>query len=392
MGFAGAYTAQAADPSAIFHNAAGIAFLKGRQLYLGGTLIAPKFDFTGDDPFPGAGVQETSAIGLILPPAAYYTQRFSETVVFGIGFNVPFGLRTEWANPDGFTGRFVSQVAELNAYSINPTIAFQLADRLAVGGGVDVRLSTVELRRRAAVINPFTQRVADAAQVRLRSDSSTAIGFNVGLLAKPSESLAIGAAYRHKVNQEYTGTASFQPLATGNAQLDALLATRLPTGNVPLTTAIEFPAIASLGVSYAWGDWTVEADVNWYQWSSFDNLILRFESNPELNQVLEQHYDDVFQYRVGLERVVNDAWTVRGGYFFDTSPSPPESLSPILPDADRQGIALGATWRQGRFRVDLANWLVLFKERSTGGASRSRFDGTYKSFAETFGVSIGYSF
>ena len=41
MGFAGAFTAQANDPCAIFHNAAGIAFLKGKQLYLGGTLIRP---------------------------------------------------------------------------------------------------------------------------------------------------------------------------------------------------------------------------------------------------------------------------------------------------------------------------------------------------------------
>ena len=40
MGFAGAFTAQS-DPSAIFHNAAGIAFLTGRQAYAGGTIIAP---------------------------------------------------------------------------------------------------------------------------------------------------------------------------------------------------------------------------------------------------------------------------------------------------------------------------------------------------------------
>ena len=38
MGFAGAYVAQAADPSAIFYNAAGIGFLKGKQLYVGGAF------------------------------------------------------------------------------------------------------------------------------------------------------------------------------------------------------------------------------------------------------------------------------------------------------------------------------------------------------------------
>src|SRR5713226_3562321 len=68
MGFAGAFTAQASDPSAIFHNAAGIAFLKGKQIHLGATLIAPKSDFTGADPFPGSTVTEKGNPGIIVPP------------------------------------------------------------------------------------------------------------------------------------------------------------------------------------------------------------------------------------------------------------------------------------------------------------------------------------
>ena len=45
MGFAGAYVAQASDPSAIFYNAAGIAFLKGKQLYVSGALAGLSTDF-----------------------------------------------------------------------------------------------------------------------------------------------------------------------------------------------------------------------------------------------------------------------------------------------------------------------------------------------------------
>ena len=47
MGFSGAYTAVTDDPSAIFHNAAGIAFLDGKQFYGGGTLVMPHSSFTG---------------------------------------------------------------------------------------------------------------------------------------------------------------------------------------------------------------------------------------------------------------------------------------------------------------------------------------------------------
>src|SRR6188474_999676 len=67
MGFAGAFTAQASDPSAIFHNAAGVAFLRGQQLYAGGTLIAPSATFQGADPFPGSAVTETADMGLLVP-------------------------------------------------------------------------------------------------------------------------------------------------------------------------------------------------------------------------------------------------------------------------------------------------------------------------------------
>src|SRR5689334_3358118 len=67
MGFAGAYTAQGVDPSAIFFNAAGIAFLKGNHLAVGGTAIAPHGDFTGANPFPGTSVTEKGDVGLIVP-------------------------------------------------------------------------------------------------------------------------------------------------------------------------------------------------------------------------------------------------------------------------------------------------------------------------------------
>jgi long-chain fatty acid transport protein len=98
MGFAGAYTAQSADGSAIFHNAAGIAFLRNRQLYFGGTLIRPGADFTGANPFPGESVVEKGDVGTLVPPNAYYTQPINDRLAFGVGLHVPYGLETGWEN------------------------------------------------------------------------------------------------------------------------------------------------------------------------------------------------------------------------------------------------------------------------------------------------------
>ena len=97
-------------------------------------------------------------MGLLPPPHAYFTHQFTESLVLGVGVNVPFGLKTQWANPETYSGRFISQMAELRGYSVNPSVGYRVADRFAVGGGLDLRLSKVRLERRVPVINPFTFR------------------------------------------------------------------------------------------------------------------------------------------------------------------------------------------------------------------------------------------
>jgi long-chain fatty acid transport protein len=392
MGFAGAFTAQANDPSAIFHNPAGLAFLKGKQIYLGGTAVAPRSSFTGENPFPGANVTEEGDAGVLVPPNAYYSQRLSERLAVGLGLHVPYGLKSAWKDPDTYSGRYISTLAELKGFSLNPTVAVQLADRFAVGAGLDVRFSSVALERRVPVVNPFTQRVVDGAIVELQSDTATGVGFNLGVLAKPSENLSVGASYRHKVKVDYEGSAAFTPQPTGNSQLDARVEALLPSGSQPITTSIEFPAFASVGVAYTRQDWTVEFDFNWYQWNSFDRLPLTFESRPDLSEVIVEDYGNSYQYRLGVERVLNDTYAVRAGYFYDQTPAPAASISPLLPDADRNGFALGGTWKSGSWRLDAGSWLILSDQRSTEGLNRDDYNGIYESKAFTFGLSLGYTF
>jgi long-chain fatty acid transport protein len=393
LGFAGAFTAQASDPSAIFHNAAGLAFLTGTQLYAGGTLVAPRFQFTGAAPFPGPTVTEESDSGLAFPPAVYVSHTMGNGLAVGLGVNVPFGLTSAWEDPDSYSGRYISTDAELKGFSVNPTVAYRFGDRFAVGGGVDLRLATVKLQRRVPVVNPFTQLPFDAAEVTLTSDTATGIGFNLGLLARLTDRLSVGLSYRHKVALDFEGDAEFVLRSSGNAQLDQRVAALIPQGAVPISTGIEFPAIASLGVAHRWDKWTIEADVNWYGWSSFDELPLTFETRPDLSETILEEYDDSFQFRVGLERRLGETFALRGGYFHDQSPSPAESVSPLLPDADRNGFAFGLGWDpSGGLRVDAGTWLIFSPERSTEGVNRDGYNGTYDNSAFTLGVSVGYQF
>ena len=393
MGFAGAHTAITDDPSAIFHNAAGIAFLDGTRFYAGGTLVAPESSFAGADPFPGAGVLENQDTGVIPVPALYFTRDARSSVVWGVGVYTPFGLRTQWANPDTFTGRHISLEADLKGVAINPTVAVKLANRLSVGAGLDVRVAKVKLRRRVPFTNPFTQQVMDIAEATLESGYDSGVGFNVGLVAKPTDELSLGLSYRHRVTVDFAGDAAFDRIPTGIPQLDqAVAANPLLQGRPALGTSITFPGILAGGVAYDWERWTVSADAVWFNWATFDRLELTFPERPQLDQTVIEDYRNIWQFRAGAERRLGEHWAVRGGYHYDQTPVPVESVSPLLPDQDRHGVALGGSWLRERWRVDAGLWYLFLSPRSTEGRSRDHYNGSYDNSALTFGLSFGYRF
>ena len=392
MGFAGAFTAQASDPSAIAYNAAAIAFLKGRQASIGGAWIRPRTTFTGSDPLPGGGVTERTQDLALLPPALFYAHQFSERLVLGTGFTRPFQVRTRWADPDTFTGRFLAQRTEIDAYSINPTAGYRVADRLSIGGGLDIRRSSMSFRRRFPGLHPETDVIVDAASVRVDSRRDTAIGWNVGVLARPLEILSLGAQYRHGITHEYQGDAEFSLLPTGSAALDAAVAELIPAGTLPFRSSIRFPASVTAGAAYQWGEWTFAGDARLWLWSRLDQIATDFEGRDDLREVVVQHYADSITIRVGAERRLGSAWAVRGGYAFDDSPAPASSMSPLLFDADRHRVGVGGSWQQGSLRVDAAAGFVSSRPRATGGTGRDAYEGAYETRALTAGVSLGYTF
>jgi long-chain fatty acid transport protein len=190
-------------------------FQEQRQLSIGSSVFTLSTDFTGDDPYPGAGREEFLDIAVPVP-VGYYVHPVSDRAVLGIGVFAPFGLKTEWNDPD-FSGRFISRVAKLDAIAVNPTIAYRFSDRLSIGGGVDVRVTSVQLERDVPFPNPFTGALMYVASVKLESDTAVDVGFNLGVLVKPGGGFSLGAAYRHRVNVDFTGEADFTPRPTGSA-------------------------------------------------------------------------------------------------------------------------------------------------------------------------------
>jgi long-chain fatty acid transport protein len=390
-GLGGAFVGEANDPSAIFFNAAGIAFLRGSQLQAGGALVRPRTTFTGADPAPGSDVVERTDGAALFPPSLYYTHQFSERLVLGAGLTRPFGTRPQWESPDAFSGRFLAQRVDLSSYAFSPTAAFRLADRLAIGAGLDVHVGSLSARRRIPGVHPTTHQLVDAGSIRIDGDRDTALGFHVGALARPMENLSVGLQYRSRIRHDFHGTAEFSLIPTGVPALDAAVAAVIPAGSLPVRTPISLPASITGGAAYRWDDWTFAGQVDFVQWSRLRQVAFDYEGREDLREVFVEDYADSLTLRAGVERRFGSAWAARAGYFFDDSPAPAESQTPLLFDADKQGLVVGGSWKYRAWRIDAAAGLTRTPRRPTG-ATAEGFDGAYRTRAVTAGLSFNYAF
>jgi long-chain fatty acid transport protein len=391
MGMAGAFTAQADDGSAFFFNAAGLAFQRQRTFSVGGTYITSDGEFRGADPFPGSGTRaEMEPLGE-LPSHLYYVQPFGDRGTFGIGVFTPFGLTTEWKDKASFSGRYLSVLASLRTFDVNPTFAYQLTPRFSIGVGAIARLSDVELERYVGSFNPFTQQVSDIARVGLESDLDTGYGWNVGLLHKVNASFSWGLSYRSAIDVDYEGEASFTQIPTGYPQFDAAVSRLLPFGGpTPVETAIAFPDMASLGFAFTLSPaFLFEIDLNWTGWSSFESLPLTFPDEPALDDTAPQNFEDAYNYRIGFQWTTSPVRQWRFGYVYDETPQPDTATGPLLPDANRNGFSVGFGHRGRAFRTDLALLYLPFEDRCTS-TNRDNFNGCYETTAWLFGATLSF--
>lgn len=389
---AGAFAATADDPSAIFYNPAGLAQQREVAAYAGTTIINFTNQFTGDPNSPvTSGLTGEYNRHTFNIPNMYAVLPIGENLTVGVGVFAAFGLRTDWEDP--WVGRYISQDADLKTTSVNPAVAWQSSDgRIAIGGGVEYRRARVILNANRLALNPFTGRITDVANTRLVSDYGDDIGWNVGVLFKPSPRLRFGASYRTDMEIDLEGEAEITQISSGNAQFDAIVASQLPPDQ-RINTVFPFPSIATIAVAFSPNeDWDIELDILHTGWDNFEELAVNFESTPGASFVREQNWESSSSYRVGINHNATERWDVRGGFVYDENPQPVEAVSPLLPDSDRLGFTFGTGFHTGPFTVDWSLMVLHFQDRETEGVNPEGFEGTYETDALLWSVNLGYRF
>jgi long-chain fatty acid transport protein len=385
-GMAGAFVAQADDPTALYYNVGGLALAPKKKKLAAGVTTSTLNEslYQGRSPGIGAGTTGAQESGMLFPAHAYLVKALGDHGAVGLGAYSPFVLSSRWQDPDGFAGRHVATEAAMKTYDIAPGVAWKLGPRIGVGAGAVYRLAKVTVVRRFEGTNPFTDQPQDFASIHAETDLEGGIGWNAGVLVK-LKALSVGLSYRSPISIDLGGAGTLSAVPTGNAQLDQLIAATLPLGQeLAVRSGVDFPATLTAGVAVELTAATVlEVDVDWTGWSSFEELAVTFPDDPDFSRVYPLAFEDAVSFRLGLGTKLLSGLQLRLGAATEASPQPGRTVGPLLPDGDRTVLAAGI----GKDWLDVAVGWQQYAERTVTDSVEG-LNGTYRGSAWLLAITI----
>jgi long-chain fatty acid transport protein len=361
-----AVSASTSEPAAVWFNPAALAY-QGHGVSLSGVAVLASSRF---EPADGRPEAETEP-GRFLLPTVFATVRAHERVAVALGVFPAFGLSVTW--PQDWLGAEHAIKASIQTVNFNPTVSVALLPQLSLGAGLQVIRGAVELT------NALPAVVGGTATL---GGGTWGVGANVGLLYRPlPERLHLAFTYRSRAKLSFDGRVDFDPHPD--------FARSLPdqTGDAEIT----LPDILSLG--FMWRPVPSVAltfDPNLVLWSTFDRLVIDFESVED--RVLERNSRNTFTLRLGVDWATPaPGLSARAGFIFDQNPAPAETLAPSLPDGNRLDFGLGLGYRWQWLKADVGYLFVYFLP-AEARSGREGPEGTYRSIAQLLGVTVSALF
>ncbi|MBC5775768.1 outer membrane protein transport protein [Pontibacter sp. KCTC 32443] len=361
--------------SSIFFNPGAMAQARN-GVTIGASAIISKIAYEAPESYNT--IQADNPTGT--PFQVYGVYGITDKLKAGLGVYTPFGSTVNWG--DEWNGRFGLNELTLQAIFVQPTLSYQITEKLGIGAGFVYSFGGVNLQRSIPLENNEGEGKAEL------DGNASGIGYNVGIFFKPSDKLSFGLNYRSQVDMEVEdGTAEFD--------VPASVQSRFPAGT-KFNAELPLPSTLTLGIGFNPTDkLTLAVDISRVGWSAYEKLRFDYSQNVNGQPFTEnaRNYEDVYIYRIGAEYKVTDALVVRGGAYYDETPVQEGYLTPETPDADSRGLSVGVGYTfSEKFSVDASFLYINKKERTDAANLSGGVPGTFKSIAYIPGVALNYNF
>ena len=345
-----AFVAQADDASAVYFNPAALVRLPGIQTTAGTLLIGGQIHFHPNESSPIEG-NFGSFIANPPPSSLFLTANLGslglpslQHVTAGLGIHSPFGNLTSYPKDSTLSPIIISSALPL--LDIKPTIAFEINKDISVGLGLDIYTFSglfgegqVELHQDGQDFSATG--LATAGEEVELNGADTSLGFNLSflltLLRNPREQpmLNVGLVYRSQAT----------------LHLEGLLINQTRGTSLPAQAELPLPQVVTMGIAY-WPDrtthhdWKVELDLDYTDWTSFQNLDVTLANGLVLPK--PKNWNSSYTVMLGTEYTLLAPsllpdWEVayRGGWVYGSSPVPERTFSPDVPDSNYHALSVG---------------------------------------------------
>ncbi|MCE4934869.1 outer membrane protein transport protein [Aliivibrio fischeri] len=380
------------NASVMSRNAAAMALFDSSQFSGGVNYIKTDIDVTdanynvmgGDTAISDANNSSGTPV-----PNIYYIHRLNDQWAFGAGIYSNFGTTNNFdsnfgSNAPGVPGAIPGAASfagttEIKSINYALTASYRINEQFSIGGGLDIVQGSGKLKRDTGWSNPAPETALDVEA------DGVGIGWNLGAVYELDERNRFGFSYHYSPEIEAEGDMYYVSSTTGNPDIsnEKLL--------MPLPSMAEFSGYHEIKDT----KFAVHYSVQWIGWSVFDEL-----NTKEGQHLGSYEWQNGMHYSIGGTYFLNDAWTLRAGYMYDTA-AQDKVTSISVPDSDRQWFSAGFSYHfEKKHTVDFGFTYLMgddvnvtedVKHPGTG-ATVAQLTATTHADAILAGVQYSYSF
>lgn len=358
--------------SSIFYNPGGLSMMETKFSFSAGVSgILSNATFQKD----GTNYQAQTDNPTGTPFYVYGAGKINEKLSVGIGIYTPFGSSAKW--DDNWAGRYLIQNISLQAIFIQPTIGYKFNDIVSIGAGFIYAMGSVNLQK-AVPYNTDSYAELDG--------STGSMGYNVGVMVRPTKKLSIGVDYRSKMVMKIEG-------GDATFKVPASFATTVPESN-KFDAELPMPANLDVGIAYAFSDkFTLAIEMNYVFWGVYEDLTFTFEEqNDLLGSVNPRNYSNTFIGRIGGQYTLNEMFAFRAGVYYDPTPTDQDYFNPETVSLNTVGWTLGVSIVPVKnLSIDLS-YAQLHGLEGEKQYLPANFSGKYKAITAIPGLGLSYNF
>jgi long-chain fatty acid transport protein len=443
IGMGGAFRGLADNWSAAYWNPAGLAQVKQTEFNFIGIAINPMPKMTPQIRYGGYEVgyindevrYPQGQTHLAANVSGFYRLPSRDDLTFGVAVLAPFALGSKWNLYEPLysdvAGDFPywNHEATLKIIDIHPSIAKSfMDDRLMLGAGVSFYRGTIDFRKTILLQTPLPRPHDNVPVDAFLSGDGWGYGANFGILYKFSDKLQVGVSGKLPSKISLEGDITNALYAIYN---DSLLSTALSQAQTPEELAqlmfifasdnedvkrwtnnadadLKLPGDIGIGFAYNTSEKiTLTMDLTYTLWSRLDSIVINIDTtNVEggppgggsTELVINTKWEDTFRFSIGGLYRLSEPFELRGGFYYDPSPIPDKTFSPLFLDiGSKYSANLGAAVKLTNWEIGYNFEYIFFAEREipedpAAGRFFDNYPGKFDAYLIANHLSITYRF